>query len=411
MRFTVVLMLLGLAALTVVGGLAWAADPPPGAPAQAAPPATATPSGTPAVATDAAAAPPMTAEEKSEAEIGKKASEEVEKEYKVIKDAPDLPRLQAVVEAIRPFTERPKQQYTLKIVDSGAINAFSLPGGYIYFTKGLVAAVESDDELAAVAGHEMAHVCLSHSRKLMARDDRYNKILGPLVLAAILGQSSGVNAGEIAAMGSLVKTDALNHYGRAAELEADHNAVRYLHDCSKYNPVAVLTVVEGLAKIDETTPGPDAGAFLTHPLPQERIDAVTSELNELKIPIERPKVIKWVKATAATATKDGQEIGELKLGDQVVWQPAATVGGQSPAARAQQAASLLTPMLLTNLDAVDISRSAREGAVRFLARGEEIFAITPEDAAFHKSTVEQLSDQAMQAIRQAYFTVKIQRAY
>lgn len=355
--------------------------------------------------------PELTPEEKADAEIGRKASEEIEKEFKVVADSPDLPRLQGIIAQLRPFTEKPTEDYTVKILEAKEINALSLPGGYLYVTKGLVIAAESEHELAAVLAHEMAHICLRHARRLMEKDDKYNQVFGPVVLAAILAQKSGINPGEIAAIGSLVKLEAVNHYGREAELEADRAAVRYLQTSRRYHPVAVLTVVEGLARIEQARPRPDLGVYQTHPLAQERVAAVAELLAESGIPIERGRVTKGLSATVAAVMKEEREIGELRLGDQVVFQPAAELDGRSPLARAEASARLLNPMLLANLALVDIMRVDRDGVALVTARGEPVLTITPADAAFHKTSVDALAKQAMQAIEIVFYTEKTKRAY
>jgi hypothetical protein len=382
------ILMLGLA-LTLLGpaGVGRAADPAP------------------------VAAPELSREDREDAETGKKASEEIEKEFKVVENPPDLPRLQGVVTQLRPATERPDLQYTLKVLDSNAINAFSLPGGYIYFTKGLLGAVESDDELAAVTAHEMAHVCLRHARRLMEKDEKYNRVLGSMVLAALLLQKEGVNPGGIATIGSWVKMERVNHYGREAELEADRAAIRYLNASGKYNPVGVLTVVEGLARMDVAQPRPDQGAAQTHPLAEERVTEVTKLLGEMKVPIERGRVTKGLTAMAAVVIKGEREIAELRLSDRVVFQPAVEVDGLSPLARAQQSAETLNPMLLANLELVDITRVDRDGYVTVRAKGETVLKITPGDAAFHGVTVEALARQAMQAMQMAFQAERVKRAY
>jgi len=171
----------------------------------------------------AAGAPPteaaeveLTPEEARDAELGKAAAESIEKEFDVLEEAPQLPRIVQIVEDLRPLTRKPHQRYQVKILDAKAINAFSLPGGYLYFTQGLVEAVESDDEIAAVCGHEMAHVCLDHARKLGGKEAQYNKVLVPLILASVLSDSESLNPGAIATIGQLVAQDSLNHYGREA---------------------------------------------------------------------------------------------------------------------------------------------------------------------------------------------------
>lgn len=377
-------------------------------------------SGAPAPASSAPAAaaaqpappqPELTPDEKADAEIGKSAAAELEKQYgdKILKDPPDLPRIMAIVDQIRPVTEKPHQTYQAKVIGIPQINALSLPGGYLYFTQGLLEAVESDDELAAVAAHEMGHVCLGHARKLMGKDKRYSDILAPLIIASILVNSNSVDPAQVAAVGSLVVQDALNHYGREAETEADSAAVRYLHASKRYNPVAVLTVVEGLARMEAAGPKQDLGVFQTHPDPEARVEAVIGELNSLGIPVERRRVIKSIAATAATVTKDGKEIGELRVSDHVVAQPAAEWEGASPLARAQRSADTLNPLLLADLQLMEIGTSRNGDVISFTARGDTLLTITPDDAAFHKATVDALAQQAMDALRTAFQEERVKR--
>jgi len=374
-------------------------------------------------------APEMTAEEKADEAIGKSAAEVVEKKFKVVADSPALPRLAAVMARLEPVSQKPHLTYKVKVVSTSEVNAFSLPGGYLYFTTGLIDAVESDDELAAVAAHEMAHICLGHSRQLMAKSDRYSRVLTPLVLAAILTQSRAVDPGAVMVVGSLVVEDAINGYGRAAELEADHQAVLYLRDTKAYNPVAMLTVAEGLAhlesqqvpivRIEGRAVPAEAGVSQTHPDPQERVAAITRELNEFGIPIERRRVTKSLVATAATAQVSGREVGELRMtcskggGDwsATVFQPAATVEGSGPVTRAQRAADLLNSLLLANLQGLEITTAPQDDQILVQARGQTLFSITAEDAAFHQTTVEKLADQAIQALRQAFQEERVSRWY
>ena len=361
----------------------------------------------------AASAVEPTPEEKADAEIGKSAAAELEKEYrdKLLKDPPELPRIMGIIDQIRPFTEKPHQTYQVKVIGIPQLNAFSLPGGYLYYTQGLLEAVESDDELAAVTGHEMAHVCLNHARKLMNRDKRYSEILAPVILAAILARSDTVDPGKIAAVGSLVVQDAINHYGREAETEADLGSVRYLYAGKRYNPVAVLTVVEGLARLESSGPHAEAGVFQTHPEPEERVLAVVQELKSLDIPIERRRVIKSITATAAGIQKDGVQTGELRLGDHVVAQPAVEWEGASPMARAQRSADELDALLLADLQLMEVSSSRRGDVVLVIARGDVILTITSGDADFHKTTLDALGQQAMDALRAAFQEEKLKRFY
>lgn len=357
------------------------------------------------------ASPHISPEEKADAEIGKSAAKEIEKQFKIVENPPDLPRIEAVIAQLRPVTEKPHQSYQVKVIAGKAINAFSLPGGYLYYTQGLLEAVESEDELAAVSAHEMAHICLNHPRKLMSKDERYQRILAPILLASLLSDSKAVDPGAVATVAHLIAQDALNHYGREAELEADSQAVLYLKESKRYNPVAMLTVTEGLARIEGGEPQVEMGVFQTHPLAKARIEAIVRRLQELGVPIERRRVTKSLVAEAQRLTQGDREIGELRLNGRVVFQPAAEFEGLSPAARAQRSAEILNSLLLADLQLLEVGLVKEGDSALVQARGETILTITPADAAFHNTTVEALADQAMEAIRLGFQEEKVKRAY
>ena len=383
------------------------------APAETSPEQEAAPAAAETTPEEEAAPPPveMTPEERADAEIGKRAAEEVKKSFKLIEDSPDAPRIAAIVERLRPLTEKPHQTYQVSIIDSAALNSFAIPGGYLYYTRGLLKAVESDDELAAVTAHEMAHIALGHYRKLMSKDERYQKILGPLVLVSILSDSKAIDPGKIALIGAHIVQDAINHYGREAEREADRAAVLYLNQSERYRPVAMLTVLEGLARLESGRPQVDMGVFQTHPESRQRVEAVLAQLEELGIPVERRRVTHSLVAEAGPVTQGDVEIGELRLNGRAVFRPATELDGLSPAARAERSAELLNSLLLANLDLLEVGMIEAEGHTSFEARGETILTITEADASFHESTVKALADDALRAIRLGFHEERIQRAY
>jgi len=359
----------------------------------------------------APAQPGMTPEDEADVEIGKAAAEEVKKQFKILDDSPAAARLAAIVAKLRPVTEKPYLDYQVRVIDSKALNAFALPGGFLFVTEGIIEAAESEDELAAILGHEMAHCALAHSRRLMSKDERYTKILAPIIVASILTQPRSVDAGKIALVGSLIVQDAVNHYGREAEYEADAAAVRYLYKSGAYNPVAVLTVVEGLTRMEAAEAQVEAGVFQTHPKGQERVQATLAELEKLGVPIERRRVTHSLVASAAAVMQDGREIGELRLNDRAVFRPAAEVDGESPVVRAQHSAEILNALLLSNLELLEVGLRRDGDEVVATARGETLFRITKSDAEFHKSSVDALAQQALTAIRLGFQEEKVKRAY
>lgn len=353
----------------------------------------------------------LTEAERADAEIGRSAAEEIAKRFKLAKESADTLRIAKVAETLRPATQKPLQSYEIRVIDSNAVNAFALPGGYLYFMQGILDAVESEDELAAVVAHEMAHVCLMHSRKLMSKDEKYQRILGSLLVVSILSNSEGVDPGAIAAVGSLVVEDALNHYGREAEFEADREAVLSLHRGSRYNPVAVLTVVEGLARMEASGANPELGVFQTHPYGKERVEALINQLSELDIPIERRRVTNSLVADAGPFPQGEVTIAELRLNGRVVFRPASDLDGMSPLARAERSAAIFNRFLRENLQLLEIRVVRDGGSVTLSARGEAILTVTPDDAAFHGSDPEAIAQEAMAAIRLGFSEEKVQRAY
>jgi len=205
--------------------------------------------------------------------------------------------------------------------------------------------------------------------------------------------------------------DALNHYGREAELEADHAAVLYLKDSERYHPVAVLTVIEGLARLESGRPQVEMGVFQTHPESRKRVEDVLKLLKELGIPIERRRVTQSLVAEAGPVTQDNVEIGELRLNGRAILQPAAELDGLSPVSRAERSAEILNVLLLANLQLLEVGVVEGDHQARLEARGETISTITEADASFHNSTVEALAQEAMSAIRLGFQEERVRRAY
>ncbi len=101
--------------------------------------------------------------EEQEISLGRQYSAEIVKEMPVYED-PELASLvQSVGDAIAAHSHRPDLIYRFTVLDSTTVNAFALPGGYIYITRGLLAYLNSEAELAAVLGHEIGHVTARHS--------------------------------------------------------------------------------------------------------------------------------------------------------------------------------------------------------------------------------------------------------
>ena len=385
-----------LTAVLLAGAAAWA-------PQAAADDGKAPVAAAPAAARDGGKATP------AEIEMGKQAAAQIEKEYKVLDHAAALETIKKIVARLAPHTERPAIDYQAKILAEGGINAFSLPGGYIYVTKGLLDAVESEDELAAVIAHEMGHICLGHGMDLARREARMNNKMALAVLAAVVSGQK-VDPGNMIVLGSLLKTGLLSGYSQEAELQADAHGVIYLQRAG-YHSVAMLTVIQGLAHMELTRPYVEMGIFRTHPYPEQRARAVSRELVGMGIDDNPRSVLSTLKTKAEAVEESGHTIGRVSLDEFVIFEPAVPADGVSPQERAERIAADLRRLILDNLMMYELQVVNGSGEATVMARGERLVTVLPGDAEFHKTTVEELATKAATNIKLALWQETVRRAY
>lgn len=349
-------------------------------------------------------------EREREQRVGKEAAAEIEKRYKVADDPAQVERVSKMVQQIAAVTQRPDVQYTCKVLDTWDINALSLPGGYVYITRGALAAVESDHELAAILAHELAHNSLKHGLELMRR---HAKITNPLNLGIIVAVLAGANVdpGALTVAGQVLTEALLSGYSRKAELEADKQAVLYLRKTGQYNPVAMLTVLEGLARMEAERPKVELGILQTHPYAADRAQVVKRQLASLGIPINRRPVLSTLIPAAREVEVNGKTIAEVSIDGNPVFQPAVTWKDRSPLQRAQQMAEVMKELVQQDLRVFEIRLDNEDGKAVIRARGRDIFEIVPGDAAFHGTTVKELGEQVRERLRLAFWAEATRRAY
>lgn len=164
-------------------------------------------------------------------------------------------------------TERPDVQYKFFVLDSPMVNAFALPGGYVYVTRGLLALANSEAELAAVLAHEIGHITGRHSA------ERYSHgVLTSLGAAAIAAALSSPTAAQAVGVGSDLY---IKSYSRGQEHEADALGIRYLQRAG-YNPDAMAGFLENLQRTEALENGARSGGalqnyFSTHPQTADRV--------------------------------------------------------------------------------------------------------------------------------------------
>lgn len=213
--------------------------------------------------------------ENEELELGRRYSGEVLKQYRAYDD----PRLQAYVESIveelSRHSHRPDLVFHVTVLDSPEVNAFALPGGYIYITRGIMAYLNSEAQLAGVLGHEIGHVTARHA----VRQQTTSTLAGLLGTAAAIGTGSRV----VGDLSNTLGTVLVRGYGRGHELEADRLGAEYLARLG-YDPKEMLKVIgllknqeevdRILAKEEGREPRAYHGVFSTHPDADQRLQEV-----------------------------------------------------------------------------------------------------------------------------------------
>jgi len=162
-------------------------------------------------------------------------------------------------------SDRP-MPYSYTLLKSDVPNAFALPGGSIFITAGLMRRMTNERQLAAVLGHETAHVAARHSVKQM------QKQMGAQLLVEIAGRIGGGEGGGSAAgdVAKIVATMATLKYSRDDEYQADAVGIRYTTRAG-YNPWGMVELLNVLKNLSDSEPGTFSEMFQTHPLSSKRI--------------------------------------------------------------------------------------------------------------------------------------------
>ncbi|MHB9024799.1 MAG: M48 family metalloprotease [Armatimonadota bacterium] len=251
----------------------------------------------------------------AEAKLGTKVCEEIEKQAKLVKDEATIKKLEAMAADIAPLTQRPKVVYRVKILDDRSLNAMAVPGGYIYMTKGLIDAVEGDDELAGVLAHEIAHNARFHQKRAAEQEAKnaWKVLLATIATIYVSStRDTDVPVEGIATTALLVMRSLNNGYTVELESEADEFGARYLYRSNKYSPVGLFSVILGFEQIERLRPQIDWGYLKTHPDPTVRRKSLEALFKELGIKINLWPVINF---WASLVPPDEKETGyTVKLG-------------------------------------------------------------------------------------------------
>ena len=159
-------------------------------------------------------------------------------------------------------------------VNDRSINAFALPGGYVFVNRGAIEAADNEAELAAVMAHELSHVALRHGTNQATKAEAAQAGVG--IFGAIFGGSTG--GALLTQLGSFTAGGVLLKYSRSAETQADVMGTQVLYD-SGYDPRAMAQFFE---KLNEKSKGKNPPEFFSdHPSPDHRVERVDEEIDKL----------------------------------------------------------------------------------------------------------------------------------
>lgn len=177
-----------------------------------------------------------------------------------------------------PLLDRPLP-YEIRIIRDEMINAFSLPGGTIYFTTGIIDFLRTDGEIAAIIAHELIHADKGHVMIQTARASKIS-LAGLLLLVASQGSVGPM------ILTNLAQIAVTNSYSKDLEREADREGFRILEGAG-FPPAAMITALEAMAYDQLKHPYFDQGVFMTHPELSERIAYLLENARENGFPVQR----------------------------------------------------------------------------------------------------------------------------
>jgi len=203
--------------------------------------------------------------ESQEIEIGRQMAPKIQEEFGGLYPGNDLQEyVNQIGQKLVAVCDRPDLHYRFKVVNSPMINAFALPGGYVYVTRELLAYVNSEAELAGVMGHEIGHITARHAVRQYTKAQTYQ--FG--ILAASIFYPEISQLGQFA---DFLAMAIIQGYGRKNELQADRLGIKYSSSAG-YDPYCVSSFMKTLKNIDETTGKKGYhGLFSSHPETEERI--------------------------------------------------------------------------------------------------------------------------------------------
>jgi len=205
--------------------------------------------------------------EKQEIAMGQETDQAIRQQYGIYDDKALNEYVDRIGQSMVPNSHRPNLKHHFAVLDTPVVNAFAAPGGFIYVTRGILALMNSEAELAAVLGHEMGHVAARHSVKRMS-----DQLLAQIGL--VVGSIVSKDIRKFAGLASIGMQLLFLKFSRSDEYQADALGIRYARQ-AKYSPGEMLRFFTALENMSGETTSHKIPTFLsTHPMTKDRIAKV-----------------------------------------------------------------------------------------------------------------------------------------
>jgi Zn-dependent protease with chaperone function len=218
-------------------------------------------------------------------EIGKQSADAAEKQLPILNDKSIetyVDRIGKRLAAVAPGADYP---YQFKVVNASDINAFALPGGYMYVNRGLIEAAQNEGQLAGVMAHEMAHIALRHGTSQASK--AYLSQTGLAILGGLIGKDNRSTEQTIATLGGFGLNTLFLKFSRTAEEQADITGAQMMA-AAGYDPVDMVDFFNILANEQNRNPGKVEQFFSSHPAPANRAARLNQEIALLAVNPAKP---------------------------------------------------------------------------------------------------------------------------
>ncbi len=332
-----------------------------------------------------------------EQKLGKKLSEIIEKKHEVVEDLNQNSLITEIGNKLAEASEMREMKFHFRILKEDGPNAFSIPGGYIYVTYDLFDYIQSDDELAGILAHEIAHVIHNHALK-QTRDNTKFTLL--TILAVLLTREP-----DVGVLGKLTTITFLNQYSREYEEEADLTAIDLLIKTG-YNPVGFLTFLERLYTREMFKPEVNLGIFQTHPATENRINYVKDKLKERGIDIDRRATTDYLNVSSKYILKDSFYTGVICIDDIPVLN-LTFPKREELYLKMIEAAQNLDKFISIDLVPYEINVLVEGTTSTLLIRNNEIISLDDSETIYLRKTAEEVLKETKNKIKQVLWEFRL----